>query len=700
MRIKTAIILTLAAFGILPLLTVVALTVPTIIAHLEEAGVQWNMTQPGAFIDSGLVWRWVERSLILVFAAIAVLSAVIFLTAGAVARSIGRYRQELVNSLERLVAGEQEVFFRGSRVVETRQLASELTNLAAKHAELHAGRRRAEEESSRRHQAQLDDFIQARTCELSEANRRLQDEIQERVRIQQILENNEKRLRTILDSIHTGIFIVDTSTGGVVYANPAAANLVGVEGVEELVGRPCQECFGENGTQLCAPGPRGRRSGTMEFGLTRRDGGKVTVLRTIMPFTFMFDDRSLLLASMTDISEQKMVMREKQRLEEQLYHSQKLEAVGLLAGGVAHDFNNLLTVIQGFTSLAIRKLDQADPMLQHLLRIKEGSGKAAILVRQLLLFSRRQPMRPVPLNVNNSIIDLLKMLGRLIGENIEIRTELASEPWMVEADRGNLDQVLMNLAVNARDAMPDGGILTIRTANAEFDHVPATAPGGQKPGHFVCLSVSDSGHGIAAEVMGHIFEPFFTTKEEGKGTGLGLAVIYGIVRQHGGWVEVASVAGSGATFTIYLPARPRPEGEKAVLEPDASMVTGAGMRVLLVEDEPNVGAFTQHALEEHGFLVSLAQSAEAALAIFEAEKGRFDLLMSDVVLPGQSGIELVDAILSQKPRLPVILSSGYADQRSQWSVILERGFHSLQKPYDVEMLLRMIGKVLTRQVKE
>ncbi|MEA1965040.1 MAG: ATP-binding protein [Candidatus Aerophobetes bacterium] len=400
------------------------------------------------------------------------------------------------------------------------------------------------------------------------------------------------------------------------------------------------------------------------------------------------------LSSGEDITERKHAEKEIKKIQTQLFQAQKMEAIGTLAGGVAHDLNNLLVPIQGNTELLMEKFDRDGPSYKYLKDIRRASMRAANLIRQLLLFSRRQPMEFTYLNVNKTIKDLLKMLNRLIGEDITIETYPKPDLWTVRADAGNIEQVIMNLAVNARDAMPKGGKLIIKTENATLNEDHRQVIPEVRCGKFVCLSVADTGIGMNKEIIQRIFEPFFSTKEIGKGTGLGLSVVHGIVKQHQGWINVDSKPGQGSTFKVYLPAfsvKPEDESKETISLP---ALQGSGQRILLVEDEEEVRKFVTRALGENGYVVFGAANAKETLDIFEREKGKFHLVFCDVVLPDENGLQLVNQILSRKPELPILLSSGYTDEKSQWSVIHKKGFLFLQKPYALVDLLRTIKKTV------
>ena len=395
------------------------------------------------------------------------------------------------------------------------------------------------------------------------------------------------------------------------------------------------------------------------------------------------------------------LLRETQRAYEelrttqkQLLQAQKMEAVGTLAGGVAHDFNNLLTAIQGYTEMVMMGLDKDDPAYHDLREVQRAAVRATNLTRQLLLFSRRQPMEMIPLGLNETIEDMMKMLERVIGEDISITTELEDGLWTIEADPGNIEQVIMNLVVNARDAMPEGGRIRIKTENLYLDDQWCKLISFARPGNFVCLTIEDTGTGMDDEVLEHLFEPFFTTKPAGKGTGLGLSVVYGIVTQHQGWINVYSKVGQGSTFKVYLPAvslKPETAVERQI---SLEAFRGQGERILLVEDEATIRKLSTRALRESGYTPFPAANVAEALVIFERENGDFALVFSDVVLPDGSGLNLVDHLLACQPDLRVLLSSGYTDPKSQWQAIRERGFPFLRKPYALSELLRSVSETM------
>jgi CheY-like chemotaxis protein len=336
-------------------------------------------------------------------------------------------------------------------------------------------------------------------------------------------------------------------------------------------------------------------------------------------------------------------------------------------------------------------MDQRDPAYQDLQRIEQATAKAANLNQQLLIFGREQPLKLATLNINKTIDIVSKMLGRLLGEGIAIETDQQPDLWTVQADAGNIEQVLVNLTVNAREAMPRGGKLVIKSENVSLDQKTAETLSGARPGKFVRLSVKDSGIGMAREIAARIFEPFFTTKRPGDTNGLGLAVVYGIVKQHNGWIDVHSEPGRGTTFGVYLPASSDvPEKEEEV-KPLSAGVQGKGERILLVDGDQAVRKFATAALEENGYVVFEASTTEEAMEIFEKEQGSLDLLFAEVVLRQKNGLQLVDQLRSQRSELPILLSNASGKAKSRLSGRGKAGVRLLNKPYSIEELLEAIG---------
>jgi signal transduction histidine kinase/CheY-like chemotaxis protein len=398
----------------------------------------------------------------------------------------------------------------------------------------------------------------------------------------------------------------------------------------------------------------------------------------------------------TDITISKKAEEEKKHLQSQLIQSQKLEAIGRLAGGIAHDFNNLLTAILGYSDLALIQIENENKLRESLNQIRFATQRAAKLVHQLLIFSREEPMEFRPHNLTEIIENLLKMLKRIIGEDITIHLELDPDLWVSKMDQGQIEQVIMNLAINARDAMFEGGKLIIKTNNEIINNKYIKTYSYARPGRFVCLTMEDTGIGMTEETMQQIFEPFFTTKKTGEGTGRGLSVVYGIIKEHQGWINVSSIPGKGSTFNIYLPA----SFEKPVAESKSSIsfksLQGKGEKILVVEDDSTIRTFMKEQLQKNGYTVYTAEDGEKSIEIFKKENFKFDLLFTDVVLPDKRGVELVDTLLVYNPDLKILLTSGYLDKKSEWPYIKERNYRFIEKPYTLVALLKAIKESICK----
>ena len=382
----------------------------------------------------------------------------------------------------------------------------------------------------------------------------------------------------------------------------------------------------------------------------------------------------------------------RKNLEEQLRQVQKMEAIGRLAGGIAHDFNNLLTVISGYSEIVLSTLSAEDPMRESIQAISDAGVRAASLTRQLLTFSRQRELEPRVLNLNEVVREVERMLRRLIGEDVLLTSVLDPAIHNVKIDPALFEQVLMNLAVNARDAMPTGGKLTIETCNVNWDRDYAATHPQIQTGPYVMLAVTDTGSGMPPEARTRIFEPFFTTKEKGKGTGLGLSTVYGIVKQSGGYVMVQSEEGRGTTFQIYLP---RVEGvaEKHTA-PVAHAALGGTETVLLVEDEESVRQLVRETLAAKGYRVVEAENGESGMAAAARHDGKIDLVITDVVMPGMGGRELVKQLAQTRPQTKVLYLSGYTEDAILSEGTIESGAAFLQKPFTLQNLSRKVREVL------
>jgi PAS domain S-box-containing protein len=503
----------------------------------------------------------------------------------------------------------------------------------------------------------------------------------ERKRGEEALRAREAHYRTILENIGDGVLITDRQ-GRYLDVNPRAC---------EVTGYPREELLRLNTTDTYLPEERAgvlprlaeiARSGSASYerSLLRKDGAVITV---------DVNARALpagnLLATLRDVTDRK-------RLEEQLRQAQKMEAVGRLAGGVAHDFNNVLTAIFGYADLLTEEFPAGSPARQDLEEIRKAATRASALTRQLLAFSRQQVLAPVVLSVNDLVEDVDKMLRRLLGEDVELRVTLARDAGNARADPGQLQQVIMNLVVNARDAMPTGGKLLIETADAELTEQYAELHQQVIPGPYVMLAVSDTGVGMDAQTKARIFEPFFTTKEKGKGTGLGLSTVYGIVKQSGGYIWVYSESGHGTTFKVYLPRVDAPAEPQA---PPRETATLSGTEtILLAEDDEMLRPLTKGLLAKFGYTVLDAESAEQALAVAGAHQGPIHLLVADVVMPGASGRELARRLAQSRPETRVLYVSGYTDDAIVHHGMLEPGLKFLQKPFTPAALARKVREVL------
>ena len=523
------------------------------------------------------------------------------------------------------------------------------------------------------------------------------EDITERKQADEALRRSEEKYRTILENIEEGYFEVDVA-GNFTLVNDPECQLLGYP-KEELIGmNDRQYTDAENARRLYEVFNRVYRTGEpvnqLDIEVIRKDGKKRFIEISVSLIKDSVGQPTGFRGIGRDITERKRAEKEMAALQEQLRQSQKMEAIGQLAGGVAHDFNNLLTVIHGYSELILTSLDENSRLRQDVREIIHASERAASLTRQLLAFSRKLVLQPKVLDLNAHVSDMDKMLRRMIGENIELMTLLAKDLGRTKADPGQIEQVILNLAVNARDAMLNGGKLTIETANIELDENYARFHIGVTPGHYVMLSVSDTGVGIAREVKERIFEPFFTTKEKGKGTGLGLSTVFGIIQQSGGNIWVYSEPGLGTTFKIYLP---RIEEDTESLKPSAVSTKSlqGSETILLVEDEEIVRKLACTILQKNGYKVLEAPNGEEALRIVQGQNGNpIHLLVTDVVMPGISGRQLADRLERLRPGTKVLFMSGYTDDAIVHHGVLDPGIAYIQKPFTPDALASKVRDIL------
>ncbi|HWQ15082.1 MAG TPA: PAS domain S-box protein, partial [Roseiflexaceae bacterium] len=519
------------------------------------------------------------------------------------------------------------------------------------------------------------------------SQRRLIGELE---RSEAALRESEERYRLITDHASDLIAVFDAD-GRFVYASPAHRRLLGHEPADLL---------GVRGLDLVHPDDLEAIARATEE-LRARGEARSTFRYAHADGSWRWLEASAVQRSREGAPYVVSVARdvtERRRLEAQLLHAQRMESIGRLAGGVAHDFNNLLTAITGYSELALADLPPHHPVAAELAEIQRAAERATRLTRQLLAFGRRQIMEPRTLNLNDLILETDRLLRRLIGEHIELATLPAPDLWLVRADPGQIEQVLINLAVNARDAMPAGGKLTVETQNVVLDDAYARRHAGVVPGPYVMLAVSDTGAGMPPEVLAHAFEPFFTTKEAGRGTGLGLATCYGIVKQHSGNIWVYSEAGRGATFKIYLPRADTAAAELA-LAAEPALAPGGSETVLLVEDEPAVRELAARVLRAHGYTVLEAAHGDEALRVAAAYDGHIHLLLTDIVMPQLGGTALAAQLLGSYPHMRVLYMSGYTDRAMWRSGELEAGAALLQKPFTPTALARKVRDVLDAPVR-
>ena len=563
-----------------------------------------------------------------------------------------------------------------------------LPDVVRRHGERLA--REQAEDALRKAHTELEMRVAQRTAELARANQELRGEISDRQRVEEALQESEEKYRILIENIQDGVFLMQDL--GIRFVNEAFAKMVGYA-VDEVVGMDFQQFIAPEDVDKVLDWYRGRQagedvSGDYEFRMLHKDKN----IRVFANMSVGFVDFQKDIASMgtvKDVTERRLAEKERRRLEDQLIHAQKMEAIGTMAGGIAHDFNNLLMGIQGRTSLIMFDIDPAHPHIEHLKGIEDCVKSAAALTTQILGFARGGQYEVKPTNLNELIESNSQMFGRTKKE-INICKTYQKSIWTVEVDQGQIGQVLMNLIVNAWQAMPDGGVLSIGTANITLD-AKYVKPFQLEPGRYVKLSVRDTGVGMDKKIQKRIFEPFFTTKEMGRGTGLGLATVYGIIKNHDGFIEVKSKKGEGTTFNVYLPATDMEIVDDKRLE--EALVRGSE-HVLLVDDEDLIVDVGEKILVRMGYSVLVARSGREAIEIYRQKKNDIEMVILDMIMPDMSGGETYDKLRQINPDIKVLLSSGYS-LRGQAKDILARGCSGfIQKPFDMSALSNKIREVL------
>ncbi len=537
----------------------------------------------------------------------------------------------------------------------------------------------------------LNQLVAEQTAELKNKNLRLQKELQALKRA----EEREASLGKILDGTLNEIYIFDSESLRFIHANKSALKNLGYAMGELLSMTPADISVNrdrEGMEKLVAPLRNGAANKLEFVGRNQRKDGSTYPLEIHLQ-RGDFGNRQVFVATALDIAPREQAEKERQELADQLRQAQKMEAIGQLAGGVAHDFNNMLQIISGYLELVQNDLSKDAGHREKLSHVLKAADRAKSLTRQLLAYSRRQVLHPANLNLNHLIQKLLDMLKRLIGDSIEIHFEPAGDLSSVKADAGQLEQAILNLCVNARDGMPEGGRLTLKTDHVSFTESFCKQHPWAKAGRFVRLTVSDTGVGISPEIMDKVFEPFFTTKGVGKGSGLGLSMVYGVFNQQGGMVDVSSELGKGASFKVYLPAVDEKVASKLSAERKEKAPKGRET-VLLAEDDRMVRRFVTEVLELAGYQVIAAHDGEQAVELYRTHAAQTNLVIMDVMMPKLNGLKAQEMIQNIDPQVRTILASGYSSETIDPSILENPRTHFIQKPFDLGSLLREVREIL------
>ena len=517
-------------------------------------------------------------------------------------------------------------------------------------------------------------------------------DINEQKRAEAALRDSETKYQSLFDNAQVALFRTGISDGRLIEINRRYAQMAGYENV--------QECMAEFNSSEAWADPHGRDElvkilrerghvNDYETEIIRRDGAHIWILFSAT----IFPEQGFIEGSIVEITDRKKAEQEREKLQAQLTQAQKMESIGRLAGGVAHDFNNMLSIILGNTEMVLDEIDTGNPFFENMQEIRKAAERSADFTRQLLAFARKQTIAPKVLDLNETIEGMHNMLRRLIGENIDLAWLPKTDLWPIKLDPSQADQILANLCVNARDAIKEIGKITIETDNASFDEDYCREHEGFKPGEYVVIGVSDDGGGMGRETLENIFEPFYSTKDVGKGTGLGLATVYGIARQNNGFINVYSQPGEGTTLKIYFPrhvekvTQPRNQQMREA-EP------GGDETILLVEDEKGILRMTTMMLERFGYTVLSASSADEAMRICESCAGEIDMLMTDVVMPEMSGRDLAEKLVQSYPDLKCLFMSGYTANVIAHHGVLDEGIRFINKPFSKQELAVKVREVL------
>jgi len=511
----------------------------------------------------------------------------------------------------------------------------------------------------------------------------LYEDITERKRAKEELQDSEERLQTMLDSLQAGVVCINAETHTIVDANPAAIEMIGAP-KDQIIGHVCHKyiCPAEKGK--CPITDLGQEVDNSERTLLTATGAEIPILKTATPI--LLSGQAHLLDIFIDITEKK-------KLEAQLQQAQKMEAIGTLAGGIAHDFNNILQAIFGYTQILLMAKEPSNPDYEKLEAIEKSAQRASDLTKRLLIFSRKVESKLRPVDLNNEIEQVSQMLERTIPKMINIKLHLAEDINIINADPAQIEQIMMNLGVNARDAMPEGGTLIFETENVILAEEYCKTHLGSKPGQYVKLSISDTGQGMDNETLRHIFEPFYTTKDIGKGTGLGLAMVYGIIKSHSGYIMCYSEPDEGTIFKIYFPVIEK-EAERVGSKEEKVAIEGGNETILLVDDEEAIQKLAEDILTRFGYTVLMASDGETALEIYREKKGEINLVILDIIMPGMGGRKCLEELLKMNPKSRIIIASGYSINGPAKEVLKAGAKGFISKPYDMRGMLQTVRKIL------